>query len=568
MQNFSFSPEYNLTMQTIYKISRALIWQCAAVVIILTSSCKKYLKENIYSNISESNFWQSGNDALAGLHATYTLSGQFGVHDRTFFVITDMLTDDMDDEYSNTEVERRQLQTYTYSPFNSYFNTAWVELYKTIAQANAVITKVPGIGSMSMVNRNTVVGEARFLRALEYFYLVQLWGAVPLDTIVVSDIASTQMPKSTVDSIYNLIVQDLQFAEANCADSPPEKGRATKWAAKALLGKVYLTMAGPFTNRNTANLNLAEAELRNVINSGKFSLVPHIIDYFDIRKKGSTEAIYEEWALGDVSESLGSFMHRNALPATITDPSITLLKTPGYKAWSPTPDLWSHFQQDDDRLKMYYSYCIRKNSDGTYKLTPYNVPYIAKYVDSATTDRDWKANNLPVIRYPDVLLLYAEVLNELGIVNTGGGNHDQYYYLNLVRQRAFSSNPGAHVIADMSLSQFQFRDSLMLERRLALAHEGQRLFDMRRTGTFISGMTALAARNASMLSSPPAFKSGYPAGIYPNPSGPVAYPAGTITFTADYFKNTKMTGPQAFQAQHPIPGNQLQIFDIGQNQGY
>jgi hypothetical protein len=549
-------------MRTIYKLA-------PVVIILLAASCKKFLQENVYSNISQSNFWQTSNDALAGLHATYTLSNQFGAHDRTFFVITDMLSDDMDDEYSNTEVERRQLQTYSYSPFNSYFNTAWVELYKAIAQANAVIGKVPAITSMAQTDRNTVVGEARFLRALEYFYLVQLWGGVPEDTIVVSDIASTLIPKSPADSIYSLIVQDLQFAENNCADSPPETGRATKWAAKALLGKVYLTMAGPFTNRNTTYLTLAEAELRGVINSKKFSLVPHIIDYFDVKKKGSAEAIYEEWALGDVSESLGSFMHRNALPTSISDGSITQLKTPGYKAWSPTPDLWSHFLPDDDRLKMYYSYYIKKSSSsGTYSVTPYNVPYIAKYVDSTTIDRDWKANNLPIIRYSDVLLLYAEVLNELGIVNTGDANHDQYYYLNLVRQRAYSSNPSAHVYADMSFSQSQFRDSLMLERRLELAHEGQRLFDMRRTGTYISGMDALAASNASRQSSPPTFTATYPGGVYPNPSGPKPYPGGTITFLSNYFLNTKMVGPQPFQALHPIPGSQLQIYNIGQNPGY
>jgi hypothetical protein len=224
--------------------------------------------------------------------------------------------------------------------------------------------------------------------------------------------------------------------------------------------------------------------------------------------------------------------------------------------------------QDDDRLKMYFTYYVKKSSDGTYKVTPYNVPYIAKYVDSTTIDRDWKANNLPVLRYADVLLSYAEVLNELGTVNAGDANHDQYYYLNLVRKRAFSSNPNAHVYADMSLSQSQFRDSVMLERRLELAHEGQRLFDMRRTGTYISGMGALAATNASLLSSPPTFTSSYPAGVYPNPSGPKPYAGGTITFTADYFKNTKMAGPQPFQALHPIPGSQLQIYNIGQNQGY
>lgn len=551
------------------KLKSLLPLLITVVVILIVAGCKKsFLDEKVYSKISATNFWQTADDAKAGLYATYTLSISFGPRDcRPFVVLTDMTTDDLDDEYSNTEDERRQIQNFNFSPNNSYFNNAWVSLYKTIAQANLVIEKVPGIATMSASEKGYVVGEARFLRALEYFYLVQLWGQVPLDTVVVTSISQTQMPKSPVSAIYDAIVSDLKYAEANCADAPLAVGRATKWAAKALLAKVYLTLAGPFDNRNTDMLRLSEEKLKEIVASNRFSLVPKIIDYFDINKKGSSEAIYEHYTLGDVSDRVGSFLHRNFMPSSISAPEITKMATSGYKAWTPTPDLWSQYRPQDDRFKMYFVHYIKKNSDGTFGVQKYNVPYIAKYVDSNTVARDYKANNLPVLRYADVLLMYAEVLNELG---TSGVEGNQYYYLNLVRRRAFSSNPSANEIPNMAYSKGQFRDTLMRERRLEFAHEGQRLFDLKRTGTYISVMTAMADKNkAALASSPvPTYSASYPGGVYPNPTGPKAYSAGTVTFTADFLKNAKSVAPKPFQLVYPIPYIQLQAFNIGQNQGY
>ncbi len=362
-------------------------------------SCKKnFLDETVYSNISTTNFWKNSDDAKAGLYAAYTLSISFGPRDcRNFFMLTDVPTDDMDDEYSNTEDERRQIQNFNFNPTNSYFNNSWVSLYKTIAQANAVIENVPNIATMSANDKGVVVGEAKFLRALQYFYLVQLWGKVPLDTIEVKSIKQTEMPKASVSEVYDLIVRDLNYAETNCSDAPLAAGRATKWAAKALLAKVYLTLAGPFENRNSEMLRLSESRLKEIVALNRFNLVPKIIDYFDINKKGSSEMIYDHYTLGDVSDRVGSFMHRNFMPSSVSAPEVTRLATTGYKAWTPTPDLWSLYRTQDDRLKMYFIHYIKKNSDGTFGVQKYNVPYIAKYVDSNTVARDYKANNLPVL---------------------------------------------------------------------------------------------------------------------------------------------------------------------------
>lgn len=553
-------------MKSKYKLLTPALFLIAAALVV--TSCKKaFLDEKVYSNISAVNFWQNGDDAKAGLYATYTLALSFGPRDcRPFVVLMDMITDDLDDEYSNTEDERRQIQNFNFNPNNSYINSAWVSLYKTIAQANAVIENVPNISTMSAAERGNVVGEARFLRALEYYYLVNLWGKVPLDTIVVKTIDQTQMPRSEIADVYKVIVDDLKYAETNCSDVPPAVGRATKWAAKALLAKVYLTLAGPFSNRNAEMLNLSEAKLKEIIQSGKFSLVPKIADYFNISKKNGSETIFDHTCIGDVSDRVGSFMHRNFYPSSISAPEITALRTSGYKAWTPTTELWTSYRPQDDRLKMYMSYYIKKNSDGTFKVTQYNVPYISKYTDSATVARDYKANNLPVLRYADVLLMYSEVLNELGTSGPGG---DKYYYINQVRRRAFSSNPTSADVAT-GLSQDQFRDTLMLERRREFAHEGQRMIDLKRTGTFISAMTAFAARNKALQTTTPVptYKTTYPAGVYPNPAGPTPYNSGTITFTADFLKNAKTVAPKSYNIYYPIPYLQLQAYNIGQNDGY
>lgn len=548
--------------------SRSFILSLLLLVILIAGCKKSYLDETVYSDVSSVNFWKNSGDAKSALYAAYTLALSYGPRDcRNFYMTTDMITDDMDDAYNNSEDERRQIQNFNFSPNNSYFNNSWVSLYKTVAQANALIENVPKVEGMSASEKNVIVGEARFLRALEYYYLVQLWGSIPLDTIEVKTIDQALMQKASVEDIYKLIVRDLEFADANCADAPPAVGRASKWAAKSLLAKVYLILAGPFSDRNTKYLELAEAKLREVISSNRFALTPKIIDYFDINKKNNTEVLFDHYTIGDVSDRVGSFLHRNFLPGTISSSDLTKLATSGYGAWTPTPDLWTLYQPQDDRLLWYRSSYVKKNSNGTYSNTAYNVPWIFKYVDSSTVARDYKANNLPVLRYADVLLMYSEVLNELG---TSGPAGNQYHYLNLVRKRAFSSNPNAYVLADGSLSKVQFRDTLMKERRLEFAHEGQRLFDLKRTGTYISTMTALANKDKAMLASSPVptFKGAYPGGVYPNPTGPVTYPSGTVTFTADFLKNAKIIAPQPYQMVLPIPQAQLQAFDIGQNPGY
>jgi len=542
-------------------------------VLLVSSSCKKFLTEDLYSNISPDNYFQTEKDAVGALATTYYFSTQFGSGNRMFFILTDMLTDDMDNVA--TEAARKQLTSYSWSSSNTYFQSSWTALYKTIEEANLVIQRVPDINvNFTTTTKDVVIGEARFLRALQYFYLVQLWGSVPMPTVAPTAISETHVPKSSTSDIYNLIISDLMYAETVLDWTPRVTGAATRGAAKALLGKVYLTLAGPFSNRNNDYLVLAEAKLREVIESGKYDLVPVYADYFDINKKGSVEAIYEHTAVGDADASVGSFMFYQTTPGSINNcwlnGTIHFIGSNGQGAWTATPGLWFSFNDKDVRKQMHLTWKVDGSKAPSYSISAFAAPYIFKYLDFKTVYRDTKANNLPVLRYADVLLMYAEVLNELGITNVQDG-HDRYWYINQVRLRAFYGNTSSpDAIIASGLSKEDFRTSVMLERRLEFAHEGQRLFDLKRTGTFISTMTDYAteyapkAANASTEINNGSYSNTYTA-TYPNATSPTTK---TVKFNTSFLTNTKIVAPDPKDTLFPIPILELQTYDIGQNPGF
>lgn len=556
-------------MMNTRNITKAII----VLVLLMSGSCKKFLNENQYSNISPENYFQTEKDAVGALATTYYLSTQFGSGNRMFFILTDMVTDDMDN--TATEAARKQLSSYSWSSSNTYFQSAWTALYKTIEQANLVIQRVPDIDVVfTTTTKDVILGEAKFLRALQYFYLVQLWGSVPMPTVAPEVIAETHVPKSPANDIYNLIISDLMYAESVLDWTPRATGAATRGAAKSLLGKVYLTLAGPFSNRNNDYLVLAEAKLREVIESGKYDLVPVYADYFDINKKVSSEAIYEHTAVGDADASVGSFMFYQCTPGSINNcwlnGTIHYIGANGQGSWTATPGLWFSFKDKDVRKQMHLTWKVDGSKAPTYTINAFSAPYIFKYLDFKTVYRDTKANNLPVMRYADVMLMYAETLNELTMTNIDDG-HDRYWYINQVRQRAFYGNTSSlDATVAPGLSKDDFRNAVMLERRLEFAHEGQRLFDLKRTGTFISAMTdyvaeyAPKAANASTEINNGLYSNTYTA-TYPNATSPTTK---TVKFSTSFLTNTKIVAPEPKDTLFPIPILELQTYDIGQNPGF
>jgi len=446
-------------------------------------SCKK-LNEDPSSVIVSSQFYKTASDASSAVSAAYSTlnsdpAGDFPLYGRQLNLLVENASDNQVYSPSNTNPDVRALGTATYISSNSRVQKVWEQLYYGINRANIAIDNIPAI-SMDTTLRARLVRESKFIRALLYFNLVRLYGAVPLvlhnpSTI---DVNSLLVERTSVDSVYSQIVSDLKDAtNLPKSYSGADIGRATGGAAHTLLAKVYLTRQD-WTN--------SLLQLNDVINGGYgYTLFPNYYDAFQKATKNGEEHIFSvqfETNLGAVnstqylSESFTSF-NTGTFPIDIpADSSV-------YKLFSPT---------DTRRAVTFYSSVYNAATGQTVVFNNPYAPYFNKFVDyslSPLTIQVQSGINYPVLRYADVLLMYAEAQNELN----SGPTSDAYAAINQVRTRANVPNltPG--------LDQSDFRDSVFLERRKEFIQEGHRWFDLVRQGgtVLVDALHKIPAKSAA-----------------------------------------------------------------------
>jgi starch-binding outer membrane protein, SusD/RagB family len=468
----------------------------ALAVIVGMLACNK-LVENPSSAITSTQFYKSQSDAVAAVNAIYTTlnsdpAGDFPMYGRQLNLLTDNATDNQNFSPSNTNPDVRALSTATYVSANGRILKNWTQHYYGINRANVAIdgiATIPAAVFTTLGIQARLIGEAKFVRALLYFNLVRLFGPVPLilhnpNSV---DITSLQVARSSRDSVYAQIVSDLTaaFSALPPSYSGADVGRATSGAAHALLAKVYIYQ------RSWA---LASGELLQVLTAGTFAgatgaygygLFPNYGDAFAKATKNGVEHIFsvqyatnlgEANAINDLSQSFVSF-NTGTYPIDIpSDSSVSQL-----------------FAASDTRkaVTFYTKVYNAATGDTVVYNNPY-TPYFNKFVDyslSPLNNQTVSGVNYPVIRYADVLLSYAEVLNELN----GGPTADAYAAINQVRARA-------HVAAlTPGLDVGDFRDSVFLERRKEFVQEGQRWFDLVRQGVnvYLSAQHKIAAHAAA-----------------------------------------------------------------------
>ncbi len=380
---------------------------------------------------------------------------------------------------SNTNPDVRALGTATYISANSRVQKVWQQLYYGINRANIAIDNIPTI-QFDTTERARLVRESKFIRALLYFNLVRLYGDVPLvlHNPTSIDVSSLLVGRTPATAVYSQIIADLQDA-TNLPKSytGANIGRATGGAAHALLAKVYVTQQD-WTDALT--------QLNDVINGGYgYALFPNYIQAFQKSTKNGIEHIFSvqfETNLGAVnstqylSEEFESF-NTGIWPIDIpADSSI-------YKLFSPT---------DTRRAVTFYSSEYNSATGQTVYYNNPSAPYFNKFVDyslSPLTTQAQSGINFPVIRYADILLLYAEVKNELN----GSPTSDAYSAINQVRNRANVPN------LTTGLDQSDFRDSVFLERRKEFIQEGHEWFDLVRRGgtTLVDALHKFPAKSAA-----------------------------------------------------------------------
>ena len=238
----------------------------------ILQACEKTLREKPRTFISPDAFFntpESYEQAVKGIYVS--LPGVYGANE---MMMREMFSDICGSPSPSFE---QALPTYqnNHQPFFYNVRGEWANDYSIVKNANFVLNELSNSAILSDAQKNSLTAEARLLRAFAYFQLVQFYGDVPLRTTPIESYSDVQTPRSAQEDVYNLILEDLNFAETNLPDVAPQQGRVYKLVATALLAKVYLTMAGNPLN-NTEDYQNAKDKALAVINSGKFQLVDEI----------------------------------------------------------------------------------------------------------------------------------------------------------------------------------------------------------------------------------------------------------------------------------------------------
>ncbi len=440
-----------------------------SLIIMTGSSCKKFLKEDPKNLVAVTNFYQTENDAVSVVNAIYaylnsTSSGSTaGVYHSTFWAMAGLASDEMFSEQVFAP-DLDQIGKFTEGPVNASIQETWTMHYKAITIANIALARIPAI-QMDAALRTRLLNEAYFLRGLLYFDMVRMFGKIPL--VLQENEPLTPVP-SSVDDIYNQIISDLVAAEDLPDNYPPGagRGRATKGAAKAILAKVYLTL-GKW--QECSDL------CKQIIDSNQYALWDDFADVFKIANRGGKEAIFSV-GFGDAGGAI-IFWEVGQFNVRLLPPELSAEGVQNAQGWQlPTENLYDTYDAGDRRRAVTFITEI-DNPNGSVTTIR---PYIQKYWDKvAEPTGNGSTNDYPVIRYADVLLMYAEASNELG------NSPEAHTYINMVRKRArFDGTVDRNTVPDyVNLSQQEFRAAVLKERRLEFVAEGQRWFDLVRTKT-------------------------------------------------------------------------------------
>ena len=446
-------------LKTLVARSRALALPIALAV--GAASCNDLLTETPRATIVTDTFFQSAADARAAIAAAYRpLSSQASsTFDQNLQWALNAASDESrvgpEEENANI-VSLTQLRWTATNPSTS---GAWAGLYQMITRANLVLEKVPGI-QMDETQRNQILAEAKFLRALGYHYLVRLYGDVPIVTTTEEQLGSGA--RAPAAQVYAQIIKDATEAEAVLPLTWPavEKGRATKGAAQALLAEHYIWV------KSWAN---AAAQTQKIIASNTYSLVPNYIQAFLPGSQNRPEEIFAAQS----SSANGAPVIRTAewtYPRNMNPNAAG-----GWGTYQPLQWFIESYPAGDYRREVSFFTTGRLATGQEVTFAPHIYKYRPTQRPGLAQDVNW-----PIYRYADVLLMHAEALNEQG------QTAQAVTFVNQVRARARNGagneNRSSPANLAASLSQAQLREAIFEERMWELAFESKRWFDMVRRG--------------------------------------------------------------------------------------
>jgi len=400
-------------------------------------------------------------DAVAGIYSV--MRNQY----QDFWIFGDLRADDSWHALGN-DAFLVSVNTFSMSSSANLMINSWRNYYKMISRSNLVLDKIATTDAAVVKNKDRHTAEARFLRALAYFDLVRIWGDVPMPTTTISIDDGYKLSREKVQKIYNdVIIPDLIYAESKLPlkFTGTDVGRVTKGAASSMLARVYITVK---------DFAKAETKLQEITGMG-YALLKNYNELFDYTKEEHHSEYIFDIEYQDGGLGLGSGFSNKFLPKSAGSAADLFYNIKGGAGEQNTPTLefLAAFDPADKRQDVTVAKGYYDNS-GVFKGFIQIATFTKKYLAATPAINDSKVN-WKVIRYADVLLMYAEALNE-------NGKTDQAIpYINMIRKRAGLSEY-------TSLTKDAAREKIYDERRFELGMEGVRWFDLVRTGKAISVM--------------------------------------------------------------------------------
>jgi starch-binding outer membrane protein, SusD/RagB family len=367
-----------------------------------------------------------------GTLGAYTPFQNLSYYGRTFILFSDLASDNLDNPIDGTSADYRQVDNNSILPENGAIDGIWTSAYEGINNANNVIVKVPSISDMTDDEKNEALAELYFIRALNHFNLLNYFGDIPVKTTPTAGTSGLDAPRDPADKVFQQIIEDLTFAEEHLSASTAVKVRASRFAATALLARVYLYKGDD---------ELAKEKATEVIDSDAYD----IIDYSDVFSDGSGESIFEV----DFTDLIRNRIAEYNFPKSLN----------GRREVAPSADLVNAYETGDARYNGSIAFAGA-------------LPYSIKYDDLSVG-----ADNVIVLRLADMYLIRAEAEARL-VGNIDAIQED----INVIRARANLSATSASTHTDLLRV-------IERERRVEFAFEGHRWFDLVRTGRAVDVLT-------------------------------------------------------------------------------
>ncbi|MDO6434909.1 RagB/SusD family nutrient uptake outer membrane protein [Flavitalea sp. BT771] len=463
------------------RINNFIIPAAALAISLLSGGCSKdFLNLNPQSTLNVNNFFLDSAQVVQSVNGAYAELSTLGLS--SYWIFGEMRSDNTSFQFNTSNrgnISKEDVDEFSTLSTNGYISDFWGNSYTGIARCNDVLGHI-GEVSMSDSLKNRSIGEVEFLRAFHYFNLVRQFGAVPLRLESATSVATSHSKgRASVDEVYGQITSDLKDAISKLPTQyiTANTGRVSQGAAHALLAKVYLTRK---------DWDNAISELRVVQTLG-YSLLPNYKDIFDPTKKNGAESIFEIQYLGSNASLYSNFMYQfapyDSKNYVTGDAGTNLASTSGWN--TPTQDMIAAYEAGDLRKDVSLATSYKAGA------VTVNQAYVKKYNHSFVAAGRTN-DNVIVLRYADVLLMLAEALNEKSYVADG----EAFGLLNQVRQRAgLPAKTSGNVVDSLKLpDQAAFRDAIFKERKVELAFENHRWYDLLRTGQAVAIMNAHGLR--------------------------------------------------------------------------